>query len=351
MYLILLFVSVKGFAQKENYISIVSMLPKNYVKDASVDYTSIIQKAITGFDSILMPDFPILINDNGIKVGSNKIIVFQHSSKLILAPSNKSKFSLFYIENAKNVKIFNAHIVGDRNFHQGNKGEWGMGIRIEGSTNVLIDNATISDFWGDGIYITRSGKVNSSKVTILNSTFNKNRRNGISIISGAEIRISNSLFSNTNGTNPMAGIDIEPNSPMDNLGLIEINNIRTSQNRIGVQVSMMHFPSNKKQIFQINIENMVSLKEEHGLLLRDFYNKNKYGEKALPLNGIVTYKNIEINESLKEPIKYFNNAKGYEYGPKYIFNNIRIRNNNSSIKKVEHLKTELGKRGFDVIEF
>src|SRR5690606_16439042 len=186
-------------------------------------------------------------------------------------------------------KVINPTLVGDRDKHTGTKGEWGMGIRVQGSNNVKIIGANISDFWGDGIYITRDGGVNSKNILIDQAVIQRNRRNGISVISGDNIVIQNSSFINNTGTNPMAAIDIEPNTPKDSLGYIKIHNIKTTQNRVGVQVSMMNFPSEKKQIFQLDIENVNSYKDQHGLLVRDFYRISKYGKKAIPLNGIVNY--------------------------------------------------------------
>lgn len=351
--LILFSISVHAFAQHKAYIDIVQKLPENYVKDASVDYTDIIQQAMNRADSIVMPNFPVLINDNGLNVGSNKVIWFQSQSQLKLAPSGKINYALFHIKDEKNVKIYNANLVGDRDIHKNSKGEWGMGMRIEGSRHVLIKNAHISKFWGDGIYITRSNKTNSSQIVVSHSTLDNNRRNGISIISGSDILVKHCAFTNMDGTKPMAGIDIEPNSPKDRLGLIEISNIKTSHNRIGVQVSMMHFPSEKKQTFKINVEDLNSNKDEHGLLIRDFYRVKKYGKKAIPLDGVVTYKDIKIKNSQKEPIKYFNSKKGYEYGPQYIFENIHIHRNRKSLNWMRNtrVKAELKLRGFKVNKF
>lgn len=345
--------SISFVAQSQSHVEVEFQLPKNYVKDASVEYTSLLQDLINRYDSITMPNFPILINDTGIQISSNKAIVFQPESVLKLKPSNKTHYALMTINKAEYVTLYNPILVGDRNKHFGIKGEWGMGIYIQGSNNVKVINANISDFWGDGIYITRDNEVNSRNILIEKAIIHRNRRNGVTIISGDSIFIENSTFINNIGTNPMAGIDIEPNTPNDSLGYIKIKNIETTLNRVGVQVSMMHFPSEKLQAFKLEIEDLNSYKDQHGLLIRDFYRKEKYGESAIPLNGIVVYNNIDIKQSIDEPIKFFNSKKGYEYGPEYIFKNIRIEREKNSIHWMRHsrIKNELKLRGFNVNDF
>lgn len=351
--LIFLIIFVQGLSQTQRYAAVEHYLPVGFVKDATVDYTEDLQNLINRYDSITMPNFPLLINDNGIKIQSNKAIVFQPKSMLKLKPSNKAQYALLLIDKAENVRLYNPLLIGDREEHIGNKGEWGIGIRIQGSNNVKIIGANISDFWGDGIYITREGKIKSKNITIDGSVIQRNRRNGISIISGDKIVIKNSSFINNTGTNPMAAIDIEPNSPKDSLGCIKIYNIKTTQNRVGVQVSMMHFPSEKKQNFRLDIANVNSYKDQHGLLVRDFYRIDKYGKKAIPLNGVVNYKNIVIKESVQEPIKYFNSKEGYKYGPKYYFSEIKIERNKGGDKwkSNNQIKDALKLRGFNVKNF
>ncbi len=49
-------------------------LPVGYVKNGTVDYTSYIQTAINNNSNLVFPAFPILINDKGLNIGSNKVI-------------------------------------------------------------------------------------------------------------------------------------------------------------------------------------------------------------------------------------------------------------------------------------
>ena len=98
-------------------------------------------------------------------------------------------------------------IVGDRSAHQGEEGEWGMGIRLHGAKDVTVSGLTIADCWGDCMYI--GGE--SERVTIDSCVLRGSRRQGISITKGNDVTISNCQIADISGTMPQYAIDIEPN--------------------------------------------------------------------------------------------------------------------------------------------
>jgi hypothetical protein len=59
--------------------------------------------------------------------------------------------------------------------------------------------------WGDGFYIGGGVNLNLSRCVS-----DRNRRQGMSIIACKNLYVADSIFSNTSGTPPSAGIDIEP---------------------------------------------------------------------------------------------------------------------------------------------
>jgi parallel beta-helix repeat protein len=107
-----------------------------------------------------------------------------------------------------------------------------MGIGIYGVSNVKISNLTAKDCWGDGCYIGNK----SSNVTLDGVTADNNRRQGLSITSADGVVVKNSVFKNTNGTLPMAGIDVEPNSNETNNNIQIINNKMFSNKRSGISL-------------------------------------------------------------------------------------------------------------------
>lgn len=112
-------------------------------------------------------------------------------------------------------------ITGDRKAHQGKEGEWGMGIRLHKATNVTLRGLTISNCWGDCVYVGNK----SGKVTIENCHLDNGRRQGISVTDADSVIIRNCTISNVHGTNPQYAIDIEPNRNC-NVNYLLIENVK-----------------------------------------------------------------------------------------------------------------------------
>lgn len=122
----------------------------------------------------------------------------------------------YHVIGAKgNTKISNLTIIGERDEHVGTSGEWGMGIHLSNSNYAHIENVTVKNCWGDGIYIgsenSDTGENGCANVTITNCIIDNNRRNGISVINCDKFVIDGCTISNTHGTNPQSGVDIERN--------------------------------------------------------------------------------------------------------------------------------------------
>jgi hypothetical protein len=243
-----------GITSSSYYLE--NALPSGYVKDGSKDYTSYVQAAVIKYSNIVFPGFPIMVNDQGIDIGSNKTLTFQDGSEIRLKPSSLGNYSILRISNSSNVTLYNPVIVGDRFTHTGTSGEWGMGIGIYGSSDVIIHNARVTNCWGDGIYIGQFGaKVNCKNIIIKDSYLRKNRRDGISII-GVDGLLLDNLYSGFNdGTSPYCGINFEPNNSYSELKNIRINNPRTEANRNGIQIGAAHMVGDVNKSIDITIVN------------------------------------------------------------------------------------------------
>jgi hypothetical protein len=134
-------------------VSLEKYLPKNFVRNGSVDYTIFLQKGISENETVVFPDFPVLISDQGLNLKSNSVVLFSTNSQIILRPSNKDTYNMLNIEGIDNVKVYYPKLKGDLLSHKGKTGEWGMGIGIRSSQNIEIYNAQIEECWGDGIYV------------------------------------------------------------------------------------------------------------------------------------------------------------------------------------------------------
>ena len=115
---------------------------------------------------------------------------------------------------------------GERDQHKGKSGEWGMGIHIsKNAKHITISSVTAKKMWGDGFYVD-----NAEDVRFCSVVADGNRRQGLSIIDAKRLLVANSVFKNTRGTRPSAGIDLEPDKPSQEITDIRIENSRFIDN-------------------------------------------------------------------------------------------------------------------------
>ncbi len=249
-------------ADLKNIEDITKFLPKNYVRDGSIDYTEALQKGVNSHSNILLPDFPLLISDMGLILKSQSIVVFNKNTVLIKKPTDKSNYDILKISGISDVKVYFANIVGDRYTHDGKDGEWGHGIGIWSSNNIYLVRPSIKYCWGDGIYIN-----NGEDVVIKKPFVNNNRRNGVSVISAKNLTIDSILAANSDGVAPKAGIDIEPNNNREELQNININNIITYRNTQGLLFALGAMSGRDKKEISININNHIDDSSIYALAL------------------------------------------------------------------------------------
>ena len=60
----------------KNPYEIEKSLSKNYVKNGTQDYTAQTQQALLNNRDVIFPDFPVLVNDQGLTVYSNSVLYF-----------------------------------------------------------------------------------------------------------------------------------------------------------------------------------------------------------------------------------------------------------------------------------
>ena len=184
--------------------------------DGKTDDTAAIQKAIdavagTG-GTVYVPDGVYMVTGVGserLTLRSKMTIKLADRAILKVIPNDAKKYSVLKISEASDVAVVGGTLQGDRFEHKTKKGQWGMGIFIgRDAERVTVVGVTSRDMWGDGFYVTHSNNVALCSVVAI-----RNRRQGLSIISARNLLVTNSIFRDTHGTRPSAGIDIEPNGP------------------------------------------------------------------------------------------------------------------------------------------
>ena len=164
--------------------------------------------------------------DLGIIIPSMFNLHFTDNTFFRMYPNNNNKPCLMYIGfGVENITLEGGNFVGDRDQHDYSSGtthEWGHLLRVGGARNVKISKANFIDATGDGIDVHSFGHTFSENyfattdVIIEDNTFERNRRNQISITSGTQVYVRNNEFIDgsihtnlSNGVAPGFAIDIE----------------------------------------------------------------------------------------------------------------------------------------------
>lgn len=180
------------------------LLYDNSLKDVVALADSSINNKIT----ISEGDYQVTAHKSGescLVIPSNTELILNGNIKLVA--NNHQGYSIVKVIG-NNIKIRGkGEIIGDKNTHNGNTGEWGMGINILNSYNVFVQGITIKECWGDCIYVGKQ----SRNIIVSDCILDNGRRQGISITSGEKIAILNCIISNVGGTKPEYAIDVEPN--------------------------------------------------------------------------------------------------------------------------------------------
>lgn len=251
--------------------------------DGKSNDTAAIQLLLNNKKNIYFPDGLYLIDvERALNLSSNQTIYLSEQAILKALPSDQAKTAVLRLANVNNVHIKGGQIVGERYSHKGNSGEWGMGIEIiEGSYQITIGQMKITDCWGDGIYL--GGSLGVSDILIEAVICGNNRRQGLSVTAGQRIMVKDSLFINTNGTLPAAGIDLEPNEGQRVEKIHLINVECANNNGSGLDLMAIAGP----------VQNV---------LVEDsrFIDNKGPGIRFFDVQGVVTLQNVEIKNNCKE---------------------------------------------------
>ena len=211
--------------------------------------------------------------DGDLSLTSNSKIYSKNS--IIRRKTNSlNTYFMLNVGNIQNVVIDGLHLIGDKDTHTGTSGEWGYGIHVYGSTNVVIKNTIIEKTWGDGIYIgykySEQNPQPCDNITIDNCKVVSCSRNGYSICAGKYIKLLNSYCTDVKRIEPKSGIDIESEGP-DGVDLIldfiEVINFTSEGNTYGITTRI------NNDFNSIVISNHKSVNEAMGLVIFGINNK------------------------------------------------------------------------------
>lgn len=230
---------------------------------------------------------------------------------IMLKPNDFKHCAIIRIQHCHDIQVEgNGSITGDVEGHLGNEGEWGMGISISSSNNVVVKDITIRHCWGDCIYIgqfTKERKDYSENVTIDNVKCDGGRRQGLSLTTGKNIKIRNSVFKNTGAikaTSPCAGIDIEPNiddATLDNIVIEKCIFYGNNNTKYGDIHTYNVNRSASVKILKCTLEGKLNISNNcfnivvKDCKLKDISNKNKHKDSGIIITNVTTENGFSSN--------------------------------------------------------
>jgi polygalacturonase len=216
--------------------TVINVKDKGAKGNGRTDDTAAIQEAIDAASqtrgTVFVPDGVYMVEvvtQKRLALKSNMTFAMSGRAVLRAIPTNSVQYRVLTISGATNVVVTGGTLEGDRDKHKGKTGEWGMGLFIgDGARAITVNRLQANKMWGDGFYI--SG---ANNLTLCEISADSNRRQGLSIIDATGVVVMNSVFKNTNGTRPGAGIDLEPNGPNQKIIGVQIRNSKFIGNEGG----------------------------------------------------------------------------------------------------------------------
>ncbi|HMB61472.1 MAG TPA: right-handed parallel beta-helix repeat-containing protein [Eudoraea sp.] len=204
---------------------------------------------------------PWILGPMNIKNVRNKVVILEEGVEIKAKPGAfpKTGHALFQFIECTDITILGNGGLIRMNKEEYTDGEWRHGISLRGCKNFTIRDLTVRDTGGDGVYLDGWGKdiPYSENITIKGVHSINNKRQGLSIISAKTVLISDCLFAETKGTNPAAGLDIEPDHPDNQIVDIRINHCTFRDNYgTGIKLALAQLNSDSNPI-SVLVENCV----------------------------------------------------------------------------------------------
>lgn len=228
-----------------------------------------------------------LLIPSNIKVIFGNNVVFL--AKDNLKQDMRNAEVLFRFEGSENV-VFDGNGAIFKMNKEKYSGESNHIIKVNGAKNITIKNVNAISSGGDGFYIgaTWTKRVASENIRFYNCVAKNNRRQGMSVTSVDGLYVENCEFSNTKGTLPEAGVDIEPSMPDYVLNNIHFKSCIAKGNKgRGFQVVLIKV-NEKSNSVDIKFEDCSAIGNDIGFSNRYFNEHSR---------GLVSFVNCTAKDS------------------------------------------------------
>lgn len=257
---------------------------------------------------------------------SNVTIILEEGVVLRALPNAFDIFeSLIEVIDRSNIKIIGygaSLIMNLQEYITLADSEFRHGISLNSATNVTLEGLAILDTGGDGVLITRSFRPDSPKnycenIIIKNCKLSNNYRQGLSITSVKNAQIVNCEFSETSGTLPEDGIDIEPDTPDEKLENILVKGCRIFNNHgNAIQLALLQLDDSSADI-SITIEDTYMANNHDPSNTFSFAEIAATDNRGNGVDGFVRFNNCFIESSQWTAVYISKTVESYDL----IFNN------------------------------
>lgn len=162
-------------------------------------------------------------------------------------------------------------------------GEQAHCVDISGSRDVVIENLNCNDSGGDGFYVgvyeVTAGHGPCRDIILRDCSADNNRRQGLSVISVDGLLVENCRFTNTNGTAPESGVDLEPNGQSEPLRRIRFMNCLAKGNAGSGFLTALLKPTRLSPLIDVTFEGCTTRGNLYGFVI------NSAGEGAKAPQG------------------------------------------------------------------
>jgi pectate lyase-like protein/parallel beta helix pectate lyase-like protein len=213
-----------GCSVKPSSSLVVNVRDRGAKGDGKTNDTAAIQRAITEVTgtggTVFIPNGVYMVEAVGksLRLGSKMTLRMADNAMLKVIPNREKRYSTLTIRKVSDVTVIGGTLFGDRREHKSKQGEHGMGLWIgPEARRIAVVGLTSRNMWGDGFYVSGAADIAFCSVSAIN-----NRRQGLSIIDAKRVLVTDSVFRDTRGTRPSAGIDMEPDKPTQRISNIRI---------------------------------------------------------------------------------------------------------------------------------
>ena len=180
--------------------------------------------------------------------------------------------------------------------------EWRHELSLLSASHVTVENLTLSDSGGDGIYLGNANGNPNTDIVLRDLTITRHNRQAISVITADRLLIERCVLADTCGTPPMAGIDFEPNSAQEMLRDIVVRDtVARGNHGCGFDFSVFQLSAESPDI-SITLENCTSVGNRQ---------PTKFSKPSDTINGFrgcVTFRNCTFDDGERSCVNLKSNS-------------------------------------------